>query len=436
MLLPVVFLPLAAVLINDAKTDFSNHAITVDIATSEPVLREDVRGVSGGPRRLYIYLNDTVASHREFGAGPDAIVVRPRARYTKLEVPTPARCAEPLSIEQTPAGIRVRATCRDVGPNGSVFTAPAVLRNTADAERPEPDAPRSAMVRGKVHEDLLRAALAIPPGALAAQNAAEAAGTDNDERAAGSGRAKDDAAGNPAAPSAQAGKPLAGGVPERAAKVGVVAVVDAVAGGKDPVATTAVAQPDAPTVALAGTSDSASAPSGSGSGKDANSGSSVVSTVFAVALLVGLGVAAAVLARRRVKGSRMIRIVETASIGPKRSLVVACIGGRTMVLGVSEAGVSLLDSQDSSPVISEAPAHLPAVNDVDAAAGQRGQPFREVEGSEQKNESSLLSRLFPRSKATAGDDHRSHDFENLLSESLEDEELRRKLSLGEAGRVA
>jgi hypothetical protein len=52
MLLPVVFLPLAAVLINDAKTDFSNHAITVDIATSEPVMREDVRGVSGGPRRL------------------------------------------------------------------------------------------------------------------------------------------------------------------------------------------------------------------------------------------------------------------------------------------------------------------------------------------------------------------------------------------------
>ena len=433
MFLPVVFLPLAAVLINDAKTDFSNHAITVDIATSEPVMREDVRGVSGGPRRLYIYLNNTVASRREFGAGPDAVVVHPRARYTKLEIPTPARCAEPVSIEQIPAGIRVRATCRDVGLGGNVFTAPAVLRNTAGAETPEPDAPRAAMVRGKVNEELLRAALALPPGALAAQNAAEAAGTDNDERAASTGRAKDDPAGNTAAPSAEAGKALSGKGPEGAAKAGVVVVV----GGKDPpVATTTVAQPDAPTMALAGTSDSSSSPPGSGSGKDATSGSSVVSTIFAVALLVGLGVAAAVFARRRVKGSRMIRIVETASIGPKRSLVVACIGGRTMVLGVSEAGVSLLDSQGSSPVISEAPARLPPVNDVDTAAGLRSQPFHEVDGSEQKNESSLLSRLFPRSKATAEDDHRSHDFENLLSESLEDEELRRKLSLGEAGRVA
>jgi flagellar biogenesis protein FliO len=288
------------------------------------------------------------------------------------------------------------------------------------------------MVRGKVNEELLRAALALPPGALAAQNAAEVAGTDNDERATGTGRAKDDPAGNPAAPAAEAGKALSGKNLEGAAKAGVVAVV----GGKDPVATTTVAQPDAPTMALAGTSDSSSAPSGSGSGKDANSGSSVVSTVFAVALLVGLGVAAAVFARRRVKGSRMIRIVETASIGPKRSLVVACIGGRTMVLGVSEAGVSLLDSQGSSPVLSATPALLPAGNDVDAAAGLRSQPFHEVDGSEQKNESSLLSRLFPRSKTTAEDDHRSHDFENLLSESLEDEELRRKLSLGEAGRVA
>jgi flagellar biogenesis protein FliO len=433
MLLPVVFLPLAAVLISDAKTDLSNRAITVDIATSEPVMREDVRGISGGPHRMYIYLNNTVASRRVFGGGPESIVVHPRVRYTKLEIPTPTRCEEPVSIEQTPAGIRVRATCRDLGPGGNIFTSPVLLRNGASAERPEPDAPRAALVRGKAHEELLRAALALPPGEIAAENAAEATGGDGDERAANAGRTKGDPVSGVTAPSAEAGKALAGKGLEGPANIGS----SAVAGGKGPAAATTAPQTDAPTAALAGTNESSSSPA-TESGKDGKSGSNVASTFFAVALLVGLGVVAAVFARRRVKGSRMIRIVETASIGPKRSLVVACIGGRTMVLGVSEAGVSLLDSQGVSPVVSEASTHSPGVNDandLDAATVRRGQTH-ETDGSEQKNEGSLLSRLFPRSKPTSEDNHHSHDFEGLLSESLEDEELRRKLSLGEAGRVA
>jgi flagellar biogenesis protein FliO len=430
MLFPVVFLPLAAVLINDAKTDVTDRAMVVDIATSEPVSSDEVRGISGGPHRMYIYLNNTVASQRAFGGGPDPIVVHPRARYTKLEIPTPTRCSEPVSIEQTPSGIRVRASCRDPGPSASATNAPLRVRVGDSAERPKPDAPRAAMVRGRVHEELLRAALVLPPEAAATENLADATGGDGDEHAATTGRGKGEPVKGVAGTAAQAGK-----VPVNAGPAALV-------GAEAPVAT--AAPPDAPTAALVGSNDSSSTPPATGPGKDGKSGSSVASMFLAVALLVGLGVAAAVFARRRVKGSRMIRIVETASIGPKRSLVVACIGGRTMVLGVSEAGVSLLDSQGASSIMPEVPATLPAV-DSDIAAGLRHRAFGEVRGdrdsshedqNEDKNESSLLSRLFQRPKRASEEASRSRDFEGLLSESLEDEELRRKLSLGEAGRVA
>jgi hypothetical protein len=61
---------------------------------------------------------------------------------------------------------------------------------------------------------------------------------------------------------------------------------------------------------------------------------------------MALAVAAYALARRR-KGAavdRHIQIVETASLGPKRTLVMARIGGETLLLGTSEAGITLLKS--------------------------------------------------------------------------------------------
>ena len=86
-------LPLAAVLINDVRIESSSGAMTVDVATSEPVDRADVRGVSGGSRRMFVYLQGTQAERRSFGTGPESVLVHPRARYTKLEIPTDGRCA-------------------------------------------------------------------------------------------------------------------------------------------------------------------------------------------------------------------------------------------------------------------------------------------------------------------------------------------------------
>jgi flagellar biogenesis protein FliO len=164
---------------------------------------------------------------------------------------------------------------------------------------------------------------------------------------------------------------------------------------------------------------------------------------MAVVLLAGLAIAAVVFARRRNARPRMIRIVETASIGPRRSLVIANVGGRTMVLGVSEAGVALLDAQ--VPIVApeagtaqpeplgdeQTPISQQSIAGLRALAQERLQG--EEPASETKNESSLLSRLFHPQTAPLTS---SHAFEDLLSESLEDQDLRRKLSLGVSGRVA
>jgi flagellar protein FliO/FliZ len=203
-------------------------------------------------------------------------------------------------------------------------------------------------------------------------------------------------------------------------------------------------QPDAPTAALAAT-ESPSPTAASNVGGEGKSSSSTVSTVLAVLLLVGLGVAATLLSRRRATRTRMIRIVETASIGPRRSLVVACIGGRTMVLGVSEAGVSLLDAQAGTLTPPPASAKAQSTSLEEAALGLRGFGHADAQAEsaqsaqstdDGKHEGSLLSRLFHRVQPTAETAGRAHEFDELLAESLDDQELRRKLSLGEAGRVA
>src|SRR5439155_20269481 len=64
--------------------------------------------------------------------------------------------------------------------------------------------------------------------------------------------------------------------------------------------------------------------------------------LLAGVLLAGLAFAAFHFTRRRAAASRYIQIVESASLGPKRSIVVARVGESTMILGSSEAGITLL----------------------------------------------------------------------------------------------
>jgi flagellar biogenesis protein FliO len=278
----------------------------------------------------------------------------------------------------------------------------------------------------------LRAALALP---------AEATDKESDVLPAeesGHGGATAEASAKKAEPGA-----VAPAVPEKAADHGAANAGQPAVPPKTAVLAPTT-QPDAPMAALASTELTSPSASGS-SGGESKSSSGTLSTLLAVLLLVGLGVAATVLTRRRATRTRMIRIVETASIGPRRSLVVACIGGRTMVLGVSEAGVSLLDTQGGNMTAPAAPERSQSASLEEAAFGLRGFGQADTQAAsaqtaqstdDGKHEGSLLSRLFRRDQAPSASAGRAHEFDELLAESLDDQELRRKLSLGEAGRVA
>ncbi len=420
MLTPIVLLPLAAVLINDVKAEPGNGAITIDIATSDPVATSDVRIASGGSHRMYVYLDGSAAKRSSFGDASEAIIVYPRQRYTKLEIPTAGRCGEPIGVTTTATGVRVRATCRD-GAAVAGTPAPTVHVTT---EHPLPAAPRAALTKGGQTNESLRAALALPVAGSADDAVAEGASGDGETRTKAAAARQAKASDSEPPKAALAAKDEAGPKPEKIEKVNLRAAQTA---------STQIASP-----AVGG---EAGIPSpNANSREDVRPKSGALVTVLAVVLLVGLGVVATMFGRRRIKRERMIRIVETASIGPRRSLVVAAIGGRTMVLGVSEAGVALLDTQVAP--LADAAVFEPGATSpvVDAALGLRSLAFgaglaRESKDDGSKHESSLLARLFQRQRRRPDELDRD-GFSELFRESLEDEDLRRKLALGEPGRVA
>jgi flagellar biogenesis protein FliO len=145
-----------------------------------------------------------------------------------------------------------------------------------------------------------------------------------------------------------------------------------------------------------------------------------LATLAPAGLLLALAVAAVVVARRRRPAARrMLEVVESASLGPRRSLVVARVGGELLVLGVSEAGIALLSSGPAAAAPTATPGPAPA------STPGRTAPARGVSSQL----SGLLSRLRPQPAAPAP------EFEAALAESLEDAELRRKLAQGGAGVV-
>ncbi len=117
--------------------------------------------------------------------------------------------------------------------------------------------------------------------------------------------------------------------------------------------------------------------------------------------LVGLAALAFTLKRRKQLRGGSITIVEAASLGEKRSLVIADVMGERLVLGVSEAGVTVLMNRPA-PAAEPAPFVLPAA----PRAPSMG----------------FFARLKGRSPVPA--------FDAALQESIEDQELRAKLAAG------
>ena len=64
--------------------------------------------------------------------------------------------------------------------------------------------------------------------------------------------------------------------------------------------------------------------------------------VLPALVLAAAGGAALWLKKKRPLASRVLQIVETTSLGPKRSLIVARVGAETLLLSSSEAGITLL----------------------------------------------------------------------------------------------
>lgn len=81
--------------------------------------------------------------------------------------------------------------------------------------------------------------------------------------------------------------------------------------------------------------------------------------------LAALAVVAWVLSKRRARVPRRLELVESMSLGPRRSLGLVRVDGRLLVVGVSEAGVQLLTSFDGPA--SPAPTSETVPSDVSSA---------------------------------------------------------------------
>ncbi|MBI5070212.1 MAG: flagellar biosynthetic protein FliO [Deltaproteobacteria bacterium] len=145
----------------------------------------------------------------------------------------------------------------------------------------------------------------------------------------------------------------------------------------------------------------------------ASTGSFAGGVAIPALLLAGLGAAAFLVTRKRTQRTRLVEVLETQSLGTRRSLVVARLGDELLVLGASEAGIALLTTTPA-PLAARAPAQAQAPATEAAPADDRG----------------LLARLRLRPQRSP-----APVFDSLLTESMEDLELRRKLAVGQGGSV-
>jgi flagellar biogenesis protein FliO len=423
MLTQLALLPLAAITVTGVTSEHHDSDVIIDVATSEPVPAHVARPMAGH-RLLYVFVDDATPTDAVFENGDHPVVARTRPRYTKLEVPLDpgVRCHEPALVETLPSGLRVQFSCDTSA--GTVVTAAEGRRHpVADGRRPNKPASPSAS------QELLQAALALP----AEMPFAAGTETEEDENQAAKPAAADkpkQAVQAPAPPEqeAKAAAPTAAAAPvpaETAAPLGQAAQ----AAETPPAKPAPAAAPKAAASAVAPAHD-VSAPVVAVAASS-RSGSSLV---LAIVLLVAVAGGALALTRRRARRQGLIQILETAAIGPKRSLLVARVNGQTMVLGASEAGIALLASLEGgiAPPIAAVMGTPPHVEEQpdEPASTSAAEAAVEPEG-----EMGMLRRLFHRQPKDSSTQDAAA-FRELLEESYEDQELRGKLAQGFSGKVS
>ena len=500
--------------VEDATADLQGERLAVEITTTLPVFREDVRAKIDG-RNVVVYVGGAAlpAGKRLFGEG--AIKAYPRATYAKLEIPMPAglTCGGPATISIDDGLIHVGMACGAggliAGTRGERGSKPASA--AADAGKLEAE-PGDKLISGTAYGASVAAAKAARAEKAAAgtvDNGGDKTGDKAGEKPGETWAAKPvaRAAASAEAPSAEPAHaeapsptpaPLRGLLRERTAAAPKERSLPASTGtmvapeaAPAPAARVKPAEPPAPVLAAAPAATPAataepvlSMPSKPEPEPLAIPGPRPAADKRAVAdisaarptestspVVIGgglllLAVAGFLLYRkRREHHAGHIRILETASLGPKRALVVAEIDGEKMILGTSEAGISVLTpmSRMVSPWGEQTGAtrvqlpmaftaevtsstRMPAAMMTTATAAAMAaapaapahEPVREVDD----NEGGLLSRLFRRSPPPDQDvdleglGNMEDEFRDLLADSLEDEELRRRLQAGIGGRTA
>ncbi len=450
-----------------AEREGGRVAITVK---GDAMIDPEATSAKVGEGRLYLFVYDARvheanrAWKNDVADGADEIRAHRHKQKVELAIPLGDNgCQGPVELEKAPGGLRALVGCEG-GPRPSAARAsrPAAAAATVAARadaRPEsrvttlPVAASPTAVKPEALGAALKAKLSLDPEPAPAP------------------ASKPATVASAATPAASA-KVITPAAPVPAVKAAAVPVL--------PASTSASATPSvlppapAPHDALSGPG-----PSNGGNG----------GVVLGGCALLALAGAAFYFSRRRAAGNhRHIQILETASLGPKRALVVARVGDATMILGTSEAGITLLQSLPDAdaprhgggafvpelpfvPELSFAPAAAVVVATAPEAAAPpkilveeppSGAPVAVVPGAGGSNswsldkyglpaieeeivvavtdearpvgQAGLLSRLFKRG-TPANDYSAAARFEDILEDSFEDQELRRKLALGLPGRV-
>jgi hypothetical protein len=443
---------------------------------------------------LYLFVRDARVreANRSWknGAVEGGEEIRAHRHKQKVELAVPLGddgCQGPVEFETMPGGLRAFVGC-DGAPRPGVARAARAARAAAakadaqDEETDDDDAKAAARSRRERRSPALTPvpALALGESESEARGEAKAATpaaprlSVHDAAALKTKLALDTAGAlevpEPARPapigkaaSPKTAAPAAAVVPAAPPRAPAAPALTPTAPAEAKLATPVAPPLDAPglapraSAAAVAPHDKLAPASGGGGGTGAG-------VVLAGCVLLAIAGAAFFFSRRRSIGSRHIQILETASLGPKRALIVAHVGDATLILGSSEAGITLLQSLPDSAVKSDRDgAPVEAAIDLGAAAAaveaaatssvpaapagpsmkihvedRAGAPFftPELPSPDELRpvgQAGLLSRLFKR--GTPANDASAPRFEDLLEDSFEDQELRRKLALGLPGRV-
>ncbi|HET6150534.1 MAG TPA: flagellar biosynthetic protein FliO [Polyangia bacterium] len=322
-----------------AEREGGRIAITVK---GDAMIDPEAASATLGEGRLYLYVRD--ARVREANRAWDNDVaegaeeIRAHRHRLRVELAIPlgdGACQGPVEFEKSPGGLRALVAC-DGGSRPSVARAkePAMLK----------PAPRADAV-----------ARTVVPAALSASDAAAlkaklALGPDEN--------AGDDLPAQATGPKKTAGAPMAGSNPKPIAPPAKEVASDLRFGPPSP----AQVAPQSPVVGGAGVGVSVGVgvidpklnplvpaaaalprtPTAMPNNPPASSSAGGGRVVLAGLAFLAVAIAAFFFSRRRRTVTRHIEILETASLGPKRALVVARVGRTRLILGSSEAGITLL----------------------------------------------------------------------------------------------